>query len=239
MPSNVTIEEEHAWAADILGSTVTRPHGRVCVYDAPRIVLGCSQRAMLDEVAARAGSSVAVRVRPSGGGAVLVGPWMVGVSAILPVAHPLLGRTLTDGYRWLGELFSQVLGEAGIEAHALDPAIEPSRIASGAGTAAGWACFGGLSAWEVVDDQGRKLVGLAQQRRRTGVLVTAGLLVSRPDWRLLCDSMGVPDDARHLAAGTTSCDQFGGATGVDRREWARRIEGALRRALATDTVRNL
>lgn len=235
----MTIEEEHAWAAGILGSTVTRPHERVCVYDAPAIVLGCSQRAMLDEVAVRAGSSVAVRVRPSGGGAVLVGPWMVGVSAVLPVAHPLLGRSLTDGYRWLGELFSRLLREAGIEAHTLDPAIDPLRVASGAGTAAGWACFGGLSAWEVVDAGGRKLVGLAQQRRRTGVLVTAGLLTSPPEWRLLCDAMGVPEDARHLAAGTTSCDQFRGAIGVDRREWARRIEVELRRAFATDTVRNL
>ncbi len=244
MPSRATIEDEHAWCAAVLASTVTRPHWRVWLYDAPQIVLGCSQRRLLAEVAARA-ASIPVCVRPSGGGAVLAGPWMIGVSAILPVAHPLLGTSLTDGYRWLGELFVRVLDGAGIATQALDPARQPLHDAS-ADPAPGWACFGGLSAWEVVDAHRRKLVGLAQQRRRTGVLVTAGLLTSRPDWTLLCEAIlgagegegiaRVADpagDARYLAARTASCDEHAGARTVDRPQWAARVDAELQRVLAT------
>lgn len=230
MPLHATIDDEHAWCAAVLGSMVVRPHWRVWLYDAPQIVLGCSQRALLVEVAARAGP-IPVRVRRSGGGAVLAGPWMIGVSAILPVAHPLLGTNLTDGYRWLGELFVRVVGGAGIEVRALDPAHRPLHDASDRAPPK-WACFGALSAWEVVDAQLRKLVGLAQQRRRTGVLVTAGLLTSRPDWTLLCEAIGAAGDARTLAACTASCDEFSAAGSVDRLRWAARIDAELQRVLA-------
>ena len=41
-----------------------------------------------------------------------------------------------------------------------------------------WACYGSLASWEVVDaGGGRKLVGLAQRRQRTGVLFVTGTLV--------------------------------------------------------------
>lgn len=233
-----TIDDEHAWCVDVLASTVTRPHWRVWLYDAPQIVLGCSQRALLAEVAARSGS-IPVSVRSSGGGAVLAGPWMIGVSAILPVAHPLLGRSLVDGYRWLGESFAGVLRDAGIEAQALEPARLPRHDAP-EDTPAEWACFGGLSAWEVVDAHRRKIVGLAQQRRRTGVLVTAGLLTSRTDWMLLCEAvLGAGDagrvaaEAGRLASCTTSCDDFDVAGSRDRLEWARRIDAELQRVLAS------
>jgi lipoate-protein ligase A len=74
-----------------------------------------------------------------------------------------------------------------------------------------WACFGGLSPWEVVVGQ-RKIVGLAQVRRRTGVLLASGTLISPPDWPLLCDALGSdPADAARLRACTTSCAEELGA----------------------------
>ena len=53
---------------------------------------------------------------------------------------------------------------------------------------------------------GRKIVGLAQVKRRTGVLIAAGLLLGRTDWETLCTAIGKPAvDAALLAARTTSC----------------------------------
>eukprot|EP01034_Spumella_vulgaris_P044296 gene44296-55086_t len=52
--------------------------------------------------------------------------------------------------------------------------VEPVNIYSQAGRGhLGWACYGGYSPWEVVVGR-RKLVGLAQVRRRGGVLLVAG-----------------------------------------------------------------
>ena len=73
-----------------------------------------------------------------------------------------------------------------------------------------WACFGGLSPWEVVDAQGRKLVGLAQRRRQTGALLVAGTLLSPPDWPLLCEAYARPHDAALLRQRTVSCEELRG-----------------------------
>ncbi|MFZ3220852.1 MAG: ligase, partial [Rhodoferax sp.] len=64
---------------------------------------------------------------------------------------------------------------------------------------------------ELVDAQGRKLVGLAQRRQRTGVLLVAGTLVSAPPWSLLCEAMGNPQDAPVLQRRTVSCDALAAA----------------------------
>ncbi|MGN5477902.1 hypothetical protein ACTMU2_15980 [Cupriavidus basilensis] len=58
----------------------------------------------------------------------------------------------------------------------------------------------------------RKIVGLAQVRRRTGVLLTSGTLISPPDWSLLCEMVEAhPADANRLQACTTSCTEQLGA----------------------------
>lgn len=60
---------------------------------------------------------------------------------------------------------------------------------------------------------GRKIVGLAQVRRKQGVLLASGTLVSAPAWQVLCDALGQPaEDARRLARLTTSCEEQLGAT---------------------------
>ena len=88
--------------------------------------------------------------------------------------------------------------------------VPAQALAKPANSPPHWACFAGLSPWEVVAD-GRKLVGLAQVRRSTGVLLTAGVLVSPPDWALLCQAMGKPlTDAMDLECATTSVSAYGG-----------------------------
>lgn len=226
------IAEEHAWCADVLATTVGAPQWRVWRYRAPEIVLGCAQRALREAAAQRAPRGVPVTVRPSGGGAVLAGPWMVGVSVVLPPGHALLGEGLVHSYRWLGELHAGVLAQAGIAAHALDPGARRPDAGPPAVAALRWACFGALSPWEVVDHDGRKLTGLSQQRKRTGVAYSAGTLVSRPDWRVLCAALGEPADAARLHALTAACDETPAAAGLAAAAWADRLDAALASRLA-------
>ncbi len=224
-----TIADEHAWCAAALAGAAEAggARWRVWRYPAPEIVLGCSQRAQLAAVSARAGPGIAVSVRPSGGGAVLAGPWMVGASVVLAPGHPLAGGGLVESYRWLGELHAALLCANGVAAMALDP--DAARAACTAPLR--WACFGALSAWEVVDPAGAKLTGLAQQRRRTGIAFSAGTLVTRPDWALLCDALGAAEDASRLGRLTGACDEAGGASLRDARDWAEALDAALERAL--------
>lgn len=189
---------------------MTAPQWRLWTYEQPAIVLGCSQRAVYERLQATSiGPSVDVLLRDSGGGAVLTGPWMLGLSLTLPLGHPWLGQGLLESYRHLGQLFAQMLAVQGVLARALSPAELPAQqaalIASGL-PVLDWACFGNLSPWEVVDAQGRKLVGLAQRRRQTGVLLVAGLLLTEPPWAVLCDALGRGADEVVLRRRTVSCD---------------------------------
>jgi lipoate-protein ligase A len=197
----VTSSEEQAWNAAQLSSPVTEPRLRLWTYRVPGIVLGCSQTALRERLAAGHALAATVVQRGSGGGAVLTGPWMVSASVVLPPDHPLLGRSTLASYRWLGALHAGLLRDAGIPAYAIPP--EEVRMRPGDARLK-WACYGGLSPWEVVVGD-RKIVGLAQLRRRTGVLMTSGTLIAPPDWSLLCGALGQPAlDADLLDGCTTS-----------------------------------
>lgn len=203
----VTPLQEQLWNAKQLVMPVTEPRLQLWTYRNPGVVLGCSQAALrerLDITSALAGSLVQ---RGSGGGAVLTGPWMVSASIVLPPEHPLVGSGTISSYRWLGVLHAGLLRDAGIKAYAIPP--EEVRLLP-ADAQLKWACYGGLSPWEVVVGK-RKIVGLAQVRKRTGVLITSGTLIAQPDWPLLCNALGQPaDDASLLAERTTSyAEQLG------------------------------
>eukprot|EP01030_Chromulinospumella_sphaerica_P001408 gene1408-1380_t len=190
---------EQRWIEQQLSTRVTQPITRFWRYTEPALVLGCGQRASLAQLP---DSPIPALVRHAGGGAVLTGPWMLSLSVMLPPDHPAVSSGILSSYRWLGESLATALQNSwGVPAQALAKhASKPPH----------WACFAGLSPWEVVAD-GRKLVGLAQVRRSTGVLLTAGVLVSPPDWALLCHAMGKPlTDAMDLECATTSVSAYGG-----------------------------
>jgi lipoate-protein ligase A len=147
-------------------------------------------------------------VRESGGGAVLTGPWLLAVSVVLPGGHPWLAAGLLEGYRQLGQLHVAALAALGISVRALSPHVLPCAQQVIGVPPVDWACFGSLSPWEVVSADGRKLVGLAQRRKQSGVLLTAGTLLDLPDWPLLCDAMGQPQDAASLRQRTVSCAEL-------------------------------
>jgi lipoate-protein ligase A len=223
-------EQEQAWNQDQLNQTVSRPLARLWSYREPGVVLGCAQSnaVMANEVKQRTGMEVVGR--QAGGGAVLAGPWMLSTSVVLPNTHPLVsGNRLVESYRWIGEMYATVLQELGIGAHAISPdeaRLQQQSVSAGLG----WACFAGFSPWEVVVGR-RKIVGLAQVRRRTGTLFVAGLLLSRPDWRLLSGAMGKEESCNaELADCTTSCtEQLGRALALE--EVALPLAHALNSAL--------
>lgn len=207
------------------------PCWRVWTYQSPAIVLGCSQRALQADIEHRLGGRAALLVRESGGGAVLTGPWLVSASLALPLKHPWVSHGLIESYHRLGQLHVEALRGLGVAARALPPQELPCAHDAGAATTAAWACFGDLSPWEVVNPEGRKLVGLAQRRRQSGVLLVAGTLIGAADWPLLCAAMGHPEDEPLLRQHTVSCEEQWGHS-IAPELLARALAQGLERSLA-------
>lgn len=224
-----TVAQEQAWNSRQLEAPVTAPRFHVWTYARPTVVLGASQRGLHADVAGRLPQGLELVQRPSGGGAVLTGPWLVGVSVVLPVAHAWVRGGLVDSYRELGLLHAQVLGSLGVRAKALAPdEVAPANAARGA--AVDWACYGSLAPWELVDARGRKLVGLAQRRQRNGILLVAGTLNTVPDWQLLCDALGHPLDTAEMRRRTVACEELA-AEPPSAQALARGLHTALAEAL--------
>ncbi len=194
-----TAVEEQDWIAEVFRAPVARPSVRVWIYRRPALVLGCSARPDADLAKRAAARGADLCVRPTGGGVVLAGRWLLGASIVLPAQDPFVAASIPGSFRWLGLAHAAWLQDLGIASQAV-----PAPVAF-AGAALRWSCFGGLSHWEV-KACGRKIVGLAQARRRNGVLFSSGILIEPPPWELLCDTLGRPgEEAAELANRTVSC----------------------------------
>ena len=214
--SDLDAAREQRWNERQLAEPVLQPRMKVWTYREGAIVLGRSQHALADRPADGAGGSspedpadsdavpLPLVKRGAGGGAVLVGPWLLSASLLLPLDDPRMAMTsVADSYRWLGEAMVETLGELGVTARAVPPAERipaPERLA--------WACFAGVAPWEVVVDDpatgvARKLVGFAQRRSRHGVLLALGVLVQPAPWRLLAQTLGHPVALADELAATT------------------------------------
>lgn len=196
-------------------------------------MLGNAQRSLRDVIGQRINGRVELLERKAGGGVVLTGQGMVSASIVLPHGHPLLCESLVGCYRWLGQLHVAALAELGVAAYALPANALPLANAMMDVAVVRWACFGGLSPWEVVDAGYRKLVGLAQRRQRSGVLLVAGTLVGATDWRLLCDVMGHPEDEAVLRRRTVSCEELAGRA-IESEEFASALTRLISNSLATN-----
>ncbi len=197
---------EQRWNEESLARPVTQPDWRVWLYQHPAIVLGRSQRSLQSEIESQDG--LGILSRASGGGAVLVGPWMLGLSVVLPTDHAFASAGAVETYRWLGEGIARVLVRIGVGAWAISPAALLAHRAKNTSSVVDWACFGGLSPWEVLVGK-RKIGGLAQVRRRQGILLVAGILVQAPPWELLAHCLGKQAmDAHRLSEVTTNCAEL-------------------------------
>lgn len=165
-------------------------------------------------------SALPVRRRASGGGAVLAGPWLLRAAVRLPRDHVLTRHGPAALAAWLGQVHVDWLEAGG---------IANARLHRGPGTGH-WACFAGRSPGEVLVD-GRKLTGIAQVWRRSGVLAMAGTLLDPPAWPVLCDALGrAESEAAELARTTISVRECVGHP-LDAPAWARSLRAVLQTAL--------
>jgi lipoate---protein ligase len=172
------------------------------------VVLGRGQHAP----AARAGLQVLTRF--SGGGAVLMDPHLLSCDVAIPTGHPLLDGDLTAVFDRIGHAWATALTQLGVTD------LEVHRGASTAtrrGTAReqllAAVCYATLGRGEVTAG-GRKLVGLAQRRRRQGALVQCGLL-RRWQPASLLEAFGADPGDVEIDRAAVGLDQLGHADLVD------------------------
>lgn len=133
--------------------------------------------------------------RATGGGAVICDASYLMLDVALPAGDPRVIDDLAESYRWLAEELLARLAAAG--AHGLR-ALAPRELAGRSEAdraAARHACFAGLGPYEIVDAGGRKLVGLAQRRRRGAALFQAAAYLDG-DRTSLADILPLGPDAR-------------------------------------------
>lgn len=150
------------------------------------VSLGCAQAGVQVR-------GLPARTRTTGGGSVLLGPWLLRAVLVLPRSHAALADGPRGAALWFSDAHRRWLHEAGIAAQ---PWSGP--------TMDHWSCFAGRGPGELfVGD--RKLTGIAQRwQARRAVLWSATLLTPVP-WELLCVALGhAPQEAAELEAAATS-----------------------------------
>jgi lipoate-protein ligase A len=193
------------------------------------VVLGCAQRRLLPEVASRLPAGVGVRVRGSGGGAVLAGPGWAGAVIRLPLGHPWLEGSLVEAYRRCAEAHVAFFADLGLAVRAIPPGAAPAPDGG-----LDWACFGGFGPWELADAKGRKLAGFAQRRTREGAVLGVGLLLAPVAWALLCEAFARPQDEPLLRARTVSLSELNGAP-IEPQDFVTRWQRCLERVIGLKT----
>jgi lipoate---protein ligase len=142
----------------------------------PTLIIGPAQGSHAFDFRLCERENVKIVKRQSGGTAVYAAPDVLGLDVAMPANHPLVVPDIVETYRWLGEIWVETARSLGADAHlvSISEARQSKRGTASHGGALALACFGSLSPYEVVVGR-RKLVGLAQVRRRTGTLIQAGI----------------------------------------------------------------
>ncbi len=185
--------------------TVTRTSAPILRWYRPTdaaIVLGRGQQAGWFS-----GADVPIVSRFSGGGAVLMDDGLLSLDVIVPAGHPLLEGDLTAPFERVGTAWAAALD-------ALD--VPDLTVHSGASTTPrrgserdrllAAICYATLGRGEVTSG-GRKIVGLAQRRRRPGALIQCGLL-RRWQPALLLRALGAPPDDEQIVTAAAGIDEF-------------------------------
>ena len=139
----------------------------------PALVLGSAQPET------DAATTIDVVKRGTGGGAVLCEAGTLLIDLAVPAGHLLASEDVTEAYRPVGEAIQAALIGMGLDCRTVT--VDEARAMDDARKAAARrACWAGLSPYELVLADGRKLVGLAQRRRRGAVLHQIASPVTTP-----------------------------------------------------------
>lgn len=176
---------EQAWIDERIAAGIDAPQAMLVHYAAPALIHG--RRGPADgAIAARArAAGCDVVQRRSGGGVVLAGPWLLGLDLLLPAAHPLSQGGPIAAFNALGAHLRERLAAVGVPTRLAQAADIARHKAAARDAGVEGICFAGLSHGELLDADGRKLVGLAQSRGRWGCLLSAGLLLAATPWEML------------------------------------------------------
>jgi lipoate---protein ligase len=137
---------------------------------------------------------LAVLTRFSGGSAVLLDADILCLDVLLPAGHPFLDGDLGTIFARIGGAWGHALRSLGVPAVTVwDGPATARRRGTAHEQLLAAICYATLGRGEVLAG-GRKLVGLAQRRRRQGALVQCGLLRRWQPARLLQALGADPDD---------------------------------------------
>jgi lipoate-protein ligase A len=210
--SSWRIEERTGSAAqlhDSWPSTVAEPDGRaiaVCRVTAPAVVLGSTQPLSVVDQRRAHRSGLSVARRRSGGGAVLVTPDdPVWIDAWVPRGDRLWLEDVGRAFDWIGDTWGRALKGLGVTG------VSVRR--GGLAACTSWSslvCFGGVGTGEVLDADGRKVVGISQRRTRPGAWFHSAC-VRRWDPDPLLAVLALDADEREAA----HSDLVAAATGID------------------------
>lgn len=143
---------------------------------------------------------VEVLTRFSGGGAVLMDPSLLALDVLLPTGHPWLDGDLGAVFPRVGRLWADALHDLGVDGATVhDGPATARRRGDARERLLAAVCYATLGRGEVLVG-GRKIVGLAQRRRRPGALVQCGLLRRWDPAPLLAALGGDPGDPVVLGA---------------------------------------
>lgn len=180
-----SMPDEQQRIGELLTTGVEQPQVLFWQYDQAAVIMGCSQRPDEGQLRRAENAGLPLIRRRSGGGAVLAGPWMLSVTVFIPPEHPLAKQNIIEIFSWLEQIWIDTLVACGVPCKVVDQAmIEQSKTISQQQDLK-WACYASLSHGEIVSHDGRKLVGLAQIRKRKGIALVSGLHLSPCDWRQL------------------------------------------------------
>ncbi len=136
---------------------------------------------------------VQVLKRSAGGGALLLDPHMLCGAIAVPISN--VSPDVTESYRWLADLLLgalEISSARRVEVEAARHDVGRLRESNDAvSQALLTTCYGALSPYEIVVDN-KKLVGLAQIRRRDAALFQFGILLR--DQSPLADYLNLPDE---------------------------------------------
>lgn len=164
-------------------ATTNQPAVRWYGARSPALIIGKGQSPEHVDSAACHDAGVPLHRRSSGGTAVLMTRDLLMLDVALPKTHRLYTFDVTQSYRWFGEIWETVLHTLRVAARLImvDEARADTRTLD---QLTRRVCFGGISPYEVAVDT-RKIVGLAQIRRRYGILLQAGIYIHWEPYRLV------------------------------------------------------